>query len=32
VQFTPMAIALIWREADGPFEVAHVIPLGAAPP
>jgi 2'-5' RNA ligase len=32
VQFTLMAIALIWREADGPFEVAHVIPLGAAPP
>src|SRR5262249_14793201 len=28
VQFTLTAIALIWREADGPFEVAHVIPLG----
>jgi 2'-5' RNA ligase len=28
VQFTLTAIALIWREADGPFEIAHVIPLG----
>ena len=28
VQFTLTAIALIWREADGPFEVAHTIPLG----
>jgi len=23
---------LIWREADGPFEVAHVIPLGEVSP
>jgi RNA 2',3'-cyclic 3'-phosphodiesterase len=28
VQFTLTAIALIWREAAGPFEVAHTIPLG----
>lgn len=28
VQFTLTAIALIWREADGPFEIAHVISLG----
>ena len=27
VQFTLTAIMLIWREADGPFEVAHTIPL-----
>ena len=27
VQFTLTAVALIWREADGPFEVAHIIPL-----
>ena len=30
VQFTLAAIALIWRESDGPFEVAHTIPLGGA--
>lgn len=29
VQFTLTAIMLIWREADGPFEVAHSIPLGS---
>jgi len=28
VQFTLTAIALIWREADGPFAIAHAIPLG----
>src|SRR5262249_34895526 len=27
VQFTLAAIMLIWREAEGPFEVAHAIPL-----
>ena len=27
VQFTLTAIMLIWREAEGPFEVAHAIPL-----
>ena len=32
VQFTLTAIALIWREADGPFEVAHAIPLGEVSP
>lgn len=32
VQFTLTAIALIWREADGPFEVAHGIPLGSPSP
>jgi 2'-5' RNA ligase len=32
VQFTLTAIALIWREADGPFEIAHVIPLGEVSP
>ena len=32
VQFTLAAIALIWREADGPFEVAHAIPLGSPSP
>jgi 2'-5' RNA ligase len=32
VQFTLTAIALIWREADGPFETAHVIPLGSPSP
>ena len=32
VQFTLTAIALIWREADGPFEVAHAIPLGSPSP
>lgn len=28
VQFTLTTIMLIWREAEGPFEVAHAIPLG----
>jgi poly(A) polymerase len=28
VQFTLTTIALIWREADRPFEIAHAIPLG----
>ena len=28
VQFTLTAIMLIWREAEGPFEVAYAIPLG----
>jgi len=32
VQFTLTAVMLIWREADGPFEVAHAIPLGEASP
>ena len=32
MQFTLTAIAVIWREADGPFEVAHVIPLGEVSP
>jgi hypothetical protein len=32
VQFTLTAIALIWREADGPFRIAHVIPLGEVSP
>jgi 2'-5' RNA ligase len=32
VQFTLRAIALIWREADGPFEIAHVISLGEVAP
>ena len=32
VQFTLTAIALIWREADGPFEVAHAIALGQVSP
>ena len=32
VQCTLTAIALIWREADGPFEVAHAIPLGSPSP
>ena len=32
VQFTLTAIALIWREADGPFEVAQAIPLGEVSP
>jgi RNA 2',3'-cyclic 3'-phosphodiesterase len=32
VQFTLTAIALIWREADGPFEIAHAIPLGEVSP
>ncbi len=35
VEWTPLrfpleAIALIWREADGPFQVDHWIPLGSA--
>jgi len=29
VQFSVTAITLIWREADGPFEIAHAIPLGS---
>ena len=32
VQFTLTAIALIWREADGPFEIAYAIPLGDPSP
>jgi RNA 2',3'-cyclic 3'-phosphodiesterase len=32
VQFTLTAIALIWREADGPFAIAHAIPLGSSSP
>jgi 2'-5' RNA ligase len=32
VQFTLTAMALIWRETDGPFEIAHVIPLGEVSP
>jgi RNA 2',3'-cyclic 3'-phosphodiesterase len=28
MQFTLMALMLIWREADGPFQIAHAIPLG----
>jgi RNA 2',3'-cyclic 3'-phosphodiesterase len=32
VQFALTAIALIWREADRPFEVAHAIPLGSPAP
>ena len=32
VQFTLTAIMLIWREADGPFEVAHTIPLRGPQP
>ena len=32
VQFTLTAIMLIWREADGPFEIAHAIPLGEPQP
>jgi hypothetical protein len=32
VQFTLTAIALLWREADGPFEVAQAIPLGEVSP
>jgi 2'-5' RNA ligase len=32
MQFTLTAIAMIWREADGPFEVAHTIPLGEVSP
>jgi RNA 2',3'-cyclic 3'-phosphodiesterase len=30
VQFTLTAVQLIWREADGPFQIAHTIPLQAA--
>ena len=30
VQFRLMAIMLIWRTADGPFEIAHAIPLGGS--
>lgn len=29
VRFPLTAIMLIWREADGPFEVVHAIPLGS---
>ena len=32
VQFTLTAIMLIWREAEGPFEVAHALPLGGPHP
>ena len=32
VQFTLTAIALIWREADRPFEAAHAILLGEVSP
>jgi len=32
VQFTLTAMALIWREADGPFEIVHTIPLGEISP
>jgi 2'-5' RNA ligase len=32
VQFTLTALSLIWREADGPFQIAHTIPLEALPP
>jgi 2'-5' RNA ligase len=32
VQFVLTAIALIWREADGPFQIAHAIPLRGASP
>jgi 2'-5' RNA ligase len=32
MQFTLTAIAMIWRETDGPFEVAHTIPLGEVSP
>jgi RNA 2',3'-cyclic 3'-phosphodiesterase len=32
VQFTLTAIALIWREADGLFQIAHGIPLGEVVP
>lgn len=28
VQFTLTELTLIWREADGPFQIAHAIPLG----
>lgn len=27
VQFTLAAVMVIWREAEGPFEMAHAIPL-----
>jgi 2'-5' RNA ligase len=32
VQFTLTALMLIWREADGPFQIAHAIPLEAPHP
>jgi len=32
VQFMLTAIMLIWREAEGPFEVAHTIPLRGPQP
>lgn len=32
VQFTLTALTLIWREADGPFQMAHTIPLEAPQP
>jgi 2'-5' RNA ligase len=32
VQFTLTALTLIWREADGPFQMAHTIPLEALLP
>jgi RNA 2',3'-cyclic 3'-phosphodiesterase len=32
VQFTLTALTLIWREADGPFQIAHTIPLEAPQP
>jgi 2'-5' RNA ligase len=32
VQFMLTAIMLIWREADGPFEIGHAIPLGSPSP
>jgi 2'-5' RNA ligase len=32
VQFTLTAVAMIWREADRPFEIAHAIPLGEVSP
>lgn len=32
LQFTLTALMLIWREADGPFHIAHTIPLGEPPP
>ena len=27
VQFTLAAVMMLWREAEGPFEIAHAIPL-----
>jgi 2'-5' RNA ligase len=32
VQFTLTALMLIWREADGPFQIAYAIPLGSPSP